>query len=540
MAAGTFADELCLRLGKVRVLNMLRISQIRCGIDERFTADHIGRKLRCMPADIRGFEIERESLDARGEELFYTYTVLADVRNESRYLKRKDVAEGRKEVYRLPEAPVSFERPVIAGYGPAGMLAGLILAECGMAPIIIERGRPVEERTGDVERFFREGILDPESNVQYGEGGAGTFSDGKLTARNRSILVGKVLEEFVEAGADPAVMYQAMPHIGTDRLRLIVKHIREKTIRLGGEIRFSEKLEGLRIEQGRLTGAVTDKGVIDCSTVLLCLGHSAHETYRKLYEQGVFMSQKDFAAGVRVEHPQELIDRNQYGRYYGHPALGAASYRLTHKSANGRGVYSFCMCPGGIVIPSSSEEGGLVVNGMSYAARDGRNANSAILVQIPRRDFDRGHPLDGFAWQRKLEEKAYREGFRAPLQNIADYIGGKVSSEAAIPSSYPRGTFFCDMESLFPEAAAASLKEGLLAFDRKIPGFVSGIMVGMESRSSSVIRLDRGTEGESLSAAGVFPCGEGAGYAGGIVSSAADGIRQAENVIAWYRGRHVK
>ena len=518
---------------------MLRIHQIRCGIDETFGKEHIARKLRCPPEHILSYEVERESLDARKEELAYSYSVLAQVRNETRYLKRKDVSEGVKEEYRLPETPSDFTRPVVCGYGPAGMFAALILAEAGMKPIVIERGKEVSGRIRDVERFFREGILDPESNVQYGEGGAGTFSDGKLTARNRSVLVYKVLQELTEAGADPAVMYQALPHIGTDRLRDVVRNIRKKTISLGGEILFETKLTGLDLAGSRVRGVITDKGVIECDTVILCLGHSAQETYRKLFDQGIVMKQKDFAAGVRVEHPQVMIDENQYGKWYGHPALKPASYRLAHQSRNGRGVYSFCMCPGGVVIPACTEEGRLVVNGMSYSARDGKNANSAILVQIPRSDFDRGHPLDGFAFQQRLEKNAWVPGFRVPAQNIADYIENRESSRLVISPTVPHGTILYDMHALFSEDVNASLAEGLQAFDRKIPDFAGqGIMAGMESRSSSCIRLERDESGESVSISGVFPCGEGAGYAGGIVSSAADGIRQAEHVTAYWRKRN--
>ena len=516
---------------------MIRIHQVMCPLTEAPDRKHIAKKLRCSPQDILSFEIERESLDARGDRLSFSYTVLADVKRPERFLRMNDVSEGKKEVYRLPlPAEKAAGRPVVAGFGPAGMFAALILAEAGMRPVVLERGKPAEERAKDVEAYFREGILDPESNVQYGEGGAGTFSDGKLTTRiKNNVRIQKVYEELTEAGADPRIRYQARPHLGTDALQKIVPEIRKKILSLQGEVLFGCRLESLDIRNGKLQGVYTSKGYIPCTDAVLALGHSAHETFSSLLSQGIVIEQKDFAAGVRVEHPQAMIDRRQYGEYAGHPALSAASYSLTFRSSNGRGVYSFCMCPGGIVIPVSTEEGTLAVNGMSYSQRSGQNANSAILVQIPKKDFDRGHPLDGFRAQKALEQKAYRDGFRAPAMNIRDYMEHRVSQETVIPSSFPRGILTEDMHRLFSDPVNASLHEGFLDFDRKIPGFIqNGIMVGAETRSSSPVRMVRSDSGESISCAGVYPCGEGAGYAGGIVSSAVDGIRQAENIIRRY------
>ena len=512
---------------------MLRIRQIRCPVSEKLNKEHIAKKLHCSPDEIRSFEIEKESLDARGDDLHYSYTVLADVRNSHRYLKRKDVTEGKKEIYQLPEYLKNHEeRPVVVGFGPSGMFASLILAECGLKPIIIERGKPVDERTKDIQEFFQNGILQRDSNVQFGEGGAGTFSDGKLTTRMKNIRVSKVMQEFIEAGADPAIAYEHRPHLGTDVLRNIVRNIRNKILSLGGEIQFETKLLSVETASGKITGVRTDHGKIPCSYVLLCAGHSASDTYSTLFEEGISMIQKDFACGVRVEHHQILINQNQYGRYAESPYLGAASYRLAYHSQNGRGVYSFCMCPGGQVIPASTEEGSLAVNGMSYSARNGKNANSAILVQIPASDFDHGHPLDGFTFQKQLEKLAYRDGYVSPAENIRDYVSHASPSSPVLASSYPRGIQMEDMHGLFSDAVNASLEEGLKAFDHKIQGFVSkGIMVGMESRSSSPIRIPRDENGESISVKGFYPCGEGAGFAGGIVSSAVDGIREAEHVI---------
>ena len=510
---------------------MLKITQIPVHIGDKLSKEHIARKLRAHSEDIRSFEIDRESFDARGEEPHFTYTVYADVVNETKYLHRKDVTCEEKERYVLPPQGTYRERPIVVGFGPAGMYAALILAECGARPIVLERGCDVDERTKQVEAFFTTGKLNPESNVQFGEGGAGTFSDGKLTTRVKNIRIRKVLEEFVEAGADPAIMYEHRAHLGTDKLRFIVKNIREKILSLGGEVHFSTGVRSLILEDGTVVGVHTNKGDFYAHYVILAAGHSAADTYRTLLDQGVCIEQKDFAAGVRVEHPQELIDRSTYGKYAGHPDLGAASYQLTAKTSLHRGVYSFCMCPGGMVIPASTEEGTLAVNGMSYSARDKANANSAILVQIPKADFDHGHPLDGLAYQHELEKKAYRPGFKAPAQNIRDYMTGNVS-DLVIATSYPRGVVLEDMHALFSTEVNAALTEGMRTFDRKIPGFIDkGIMVGMESRSSSPIRLPRDENGVSVSVSGLYPCGEGAGYAGGIVSSAVDGIKQAERVI---------
>ncbi len=516
---------------------MLKIHQVKCPVGKQLDEIQIARKLRCRPEDIQSFQIERESLDARKEELQYAYTVYVEVKNENKYLKQKDVVSGKPEVYQMPSAPKNMtDRPVVVGFGPAGMFAALLLAEAGCRPIVIERGKNVDARTKDVNRFFTDGTLLEESNVQFGEGGAGTFSDGKLTTRMKNIRVSKVLDELVEAGGNPAIRYQQRPHIGTDVLRVVVKNIREKILSLGGEIYFETKLESLMIENHVVTGLRTNRGEIYSGHVLLCAGHSASDTYEVLYGQGIKMIQKDFAAGVRVEHPQTLINENQYGKYANHPSLGAASYQLTYHASTNRGVYSFCMCPGGQVVPASTKQGTLAVNGMSYAARDLPNANSAILVQIPTSDFDHGHPLDGFAYQAQLEKRAYRKHYHAPSQNINDFIHNTQSKTLVLDSSYPLGTEIEDMHGLFSTEVNQSLTEAFQAFDHKIPGFQQqGIMVGMESRSSSPIRIPRDEKGESLSLGGFYPCGEGAGYAGGIISSAVDGISQAEKVIASYQ-----
>ncbi len=511
---------------------LLKINQIKVPVGNTLSIEDIAKKIHAPNHDILSYEIERESLDARDKTLVYSYTVLAKVKNPEKYLKRKDVIQGKDEKYQNPQKLNTSQRPVIVGFGPSGMFAALLLAECGCKPIILERGSSVEERTKDIQQFFANGLLKKESNIQFGEGGAGTFSDGKLTTRMKNIRVKKVLEEFIEAGADPAIAYQHRAHIGTDVLRILVKNIRKKIISLGGEIHFNTRLDEIEIKDHKVCAAITNKGTFDCNYLILCCGHSASDTYETLYNQGITMIQKDFACGVRVEHPQTLINKNQYGEYANHPALSAASYSLTYRSSNQRGVYSFCMCPGGVVIPASTEQKTLAVNGMSYSKRDGKNANSAILVQIPTKDFDHGHPLDGFQFQKQLETQAYIDLFNAPSENIKDYIEHKAPSSLRIESSYPRENILTDMHQLFSDDVNNSLEEGFKNFDHKIPGFIEqGIMVGMESRSSSPIRITRNNNGESISLHGLYPCGEGAGYAGGIVSSAVDGIRQAENVI---------
>jgi len=514
---------------------MLRIHQIKCGLDEHLDQKMVARKLGCPADAVRSYAIERESLDARRDSCMFSYTVLADVRQPERYLHLKDVQTADERPYEIPVAAhMPVHQPVIAGFGPAGMFAGLLLAEAGLKPLILERGAMAKERQSDVQNYFSGGPLNPESNVQYGEGGAGTFSDGKLTTRIKDDRVRKVIAELIEAGAPEKIAYEAHPHLGTDRLVDIVTAVRHKIIRLGGEVRFHERLEGIRMQNGRLSAVLSSNEDIPADCLILCIGHSARDTYEKLYAQQVFLEQKEFAVGARAEHPQILIDRNQYGRFCGHPRLEPAEYHLTHTAANGRGVYTFCMCPGGIVIPSASEPETIVVNGMSYSARNGKSANSAILVQVSRSDFDHGDPFDGFRFQHELEARAWQlaQGTQAPAQNITDFLRNETGRSLVQDSTYPLGTCLCNLRDLFPQEINDAMADGLQAFDRRIPGYVrQGILVGLESRSSSPVRLLRQADGQSVSTPGLYPCGEGAGYAGGIVSSAVDGIRQAENYI---------
>ncbi len=514
---------------------MLQINQISCSLDESLSKDHIAKKLRCPIDDIQEFEILKESLDARKGSISLIYSVLAVVVNENRYLFHKHVSLGVRKEHQSPllKSPLSY-RPIIVGFGPTGLFAALTLAKAGCKPIILERGKDVDNRVLDVQEFWNTGNLNVESNVQFGEGGAGTFSDGKLTTRIKDTRVFAVLDALIEAGADPSIRYLAHPHIGTDKLRNIVKNIRLEIIRLGGEIHFNTRLDSFEKKEDDYL-LYTSNEIFKTKSVFLCLGHSAKDTLATLHKNKLFIEAKNFAVGVRIEHKQQFINQCQYKQFNNHPRLGAAEYRLTHTASNGRGVYTFCMCPGGFVVPSSSNKNCVVVNGMSESQRNQENANSAILVQIPTTDFYQSSPLDGFKFQEELEEKAFILGgssYQAPCQKVEDYLAKKVSYSSTLNSSYALGVHFTDLHSLFSDEVNQALHEGILAFDRKMPGFAkNALLTGVESRSSCPIRIPRDTSLESLSHPNIYPCGEGAGYAGGIVSSAVDGIRCAEQLI---------
>ena len=508
---------------------MIKASNIKCPVNTVINRQYLAHKLKIKESDIISFTILRQSLDARSSQVLAQYAVALELHNEKHYLKNKDFEPYTPYVYELPVCTRNDVRPIVVGFGPSGMLAGLILAEAGMKPIIIERGGPVEQRIKDVDTFWKEKKLNPDCNVQFGEGGAGTFSDGKLTTRIKDDRVHKVLEEFIEAGCDEKIAYEANPHIGTDKLRDMVRNIRQKIIDLGGEIRFNTRMKDLHMEEGQLKGVITDEGLISGEYVILCLGHSAVDTISTLSSR-ITITPKNFAVGVRVEHPQSLIDQVQY---HGHDLGEPASYHLTHTAQNGRGVYSFCMCPGGVVVPSASEEGTIVTNGMSYSDRALPNANSAILVQIFIDDYFHGDPLDGFAYIRDLERKVFElgEDYKASVQNISDFIND-TDTDLVLTPSYAHGTVKRDMSDIFEPYVTEALKEGLLNFDKKIPGFIDqGIMTAAETRSSCPVRLLRNADCQSDIIPHLFPCGEGAGYAGGIISSAVDGIRCAEALI---------
>ncbi len=528
---------------------MLRIQQLKLpvGHTEQELREKIRKTLRIRPEELTSYQIVRRSLDARGGKLQYVYLVDAEVKRESEVLRhcKKGVEKAKRAVYQFPKSGTKrlFCRPVIVGTGPAGLFCGLALSRAGYAPILVERGQCVEERVKTVENFWKLGILDAQSNVQFGEGGAGTFSDGKLNTlvkdpagRNQ-----EVLKIFVEAGAPKEILYEQKPHLGTDLLVGIVRHMREEILRLGGEIRFGCQMTDLVLEKGAVRGVVLQEEgkaseVLETEQLVLAVGHSARDTFAMLKARGVPMQPKAFAVGVRMEHPQSMISESQYGK--GYPScLPPASYKVTRKSESERGVYSFCMCPGGYVVNASSEEKMLAVNGMSYQARDSRNANSAMIVTVTPKDYEGTDVLAGVEFQRKLERAAFCLGDgRIPVQLFGDFCQNVASTALGQIEPCMKGAYvLSNVRSIFPKELSQALKEGIEGCEALIPGFArkDALLSGVESRTSSPVRIIRAEDLESQ-ISGLYPCGEGAGYAGGITSAAMDGLKIAEAIAKKY------
>lgn len=533
---------------------MLRIHDINLPLDytEEDVKQKAARFLKVQPEDIRSLSVFRRSVDSRKkQDVHFVLTVDVDVAgDEARIRKRCDKRRVEASVFYhyvpVENRRVSEFRPVVAGFGPAGMFCALTLAEAGLKPIVLERGHDAETRTKDVQNFWQHRKLDTRSNIQFGEGGAGTFSDGKLTTGIKDPRQNKVMTDFVRFGAPEAILYTNYPHIGTDNLVHVVKNIREEIIRLGGEVHFGCTLTDLIIANGFIHGVtyMEENGTerdLETDCVVLALGHSARDTVTMLYRKGIRMMQKPFSVGARIEHPREFIDRAQYGGAAGHPALGAANYKMACHPPHGRGMYTFCMCPGGMVVNAASEEGGIVVNGMSEYARDGENSNAALLVGIEPEHFPDEHPLSGFDLQRQMEQKAFALGggdYTAPAQLVGDFLKGQPSTKlGAVKPSCPTGTTPSDIREVLPKAVTDIMAEALPMMDRKLKGFAmpEAVLTFPETRSSSPVRFLRDDffecclNGEPLG--GAYPCGEGAGYAGGIVSAAVDGIRVAEAIL---------
>lgn len=500
------------------------------------------RALRCRRSDLKKVWVYRRSVDARKKEnIKLSYTLAAEVEED---VKINISAAVRPLQESLPEftpgSEVLQHRPVIVGFGPAGIFCGLMLAREGYRPIILEQGAPMPQRVADVEHYWKNGVLNTASNIQYGEGGAGTFSDGKLMTRINDGFCRLVLQELVDHGAPEEILVQAKPHIGTDLLRNVVVALRKEIIDLGGEVRFHTEVTDILLENGKIAGVVTNEGEIPCECVVFAIGNAARGLFRRSLQRGIAIESKPFSVGVRIEHLQHNIDEAMYGRMAGHPLLGHAEYQLSQRdAATGRAVYTFCMCPGGVVVPSASEENTIVTNGMSYHGRAGKNANAALVVSVDQRDFG-SHPLDGMLFQQQIETAAYAAtgSYRAPVQTVGRFLAGESGAAfGGVQPTYAMGTEPCDLRTLLPQFVTEQMASGLAVFGRRIAGYDTSdaVLTAPETRTSSPVRLPRGEDRQSISTPGLYPCGEGGGYAGGIMSSAVDGIHTAEAIISRYR-----
>lgn len=503
----------------------------------------VSKKIRINISDFKAFKIVKESVDARKKpNISLVYSVMVEIHGKVKVGDDSDirVLEDTPEEPLVPGNIRLIQRPIVIGTGPAGLFAGLILAQNGYKPLLLERGECVEKRTEIVSKYWRTGELDAETNVQFGEGGAGTFSDGKLTTRINDRRCSMVLEELYKSGAHEEILYKAKPHIGSDVLKTVVANMRKRIIEYGGEIRFNSKVTSIAVKDGKTRGVkINGSEEISAQAVVLAIGHSARDTFKSLYEGGISFVQKPFSIGVRIEHPQEVINRAQYGEAANHPRLGAADYQLFQKFSQ-RTVYSFCMCPGGIVVASASEPGTVVTNGMSEFARDRENANSALVVSVEPGDFGESHPLAGIEFQRNWERLAFEIGGRsnsAPIQRLEDFIDGRASTFLGpVRPSYTGNTELSDINSCLPSFVTKHMKESIGYFDKRLEGFgmKDALLTGVETRTSSPVRIPRGDTLEAEGVRGLYPAGEGPGYAGGIVSAAVDGIRIAEQIIKTY------
>ncbi|MBE6648347.1 MAG: hypothetical protein E7614_02365 [Ruminococcaceae bacterium] len=519
---------------------MIRIRNVRLSPHE----DESCLKSKCekkLGFGISSYTIRKKSLDARRKgDVHFLYTLDVICKNEERVLKQvssADIFAHSEEEYKIPEGKPSETRPIVVGFGPAGMFAALALAEAGFKPLVIERGEDADSRKESVERFHKFGLLNEESNVQFGEGGAGTFSDGKLTTSNSDVRIGYILKQLVKYGAQKNILYDAKPHIGTDVLINVVKGIRERIQSLGGEVKFNSKLTDVKISDGRLKGIeINGNEFIECEKLILALGHSARDTFEMLLKRGLPMEQKAFAMGVRIEHSQKFINEAQYGKFAKY--LPAADYKLICHLPSGSSAHTFCMCPGGYVMASASEKGGIVTNGASESKRDGTNANAAILVPLKPNQFPSSDILSGALWQREIERSCFvagGENYFAPCQSAKDFINGITTKNfGSVTPTYRPGVTFSNLNNVLPTEITSVLKEALLEFDKRIPNYAdeNAILTAPETRSTSPVKMPRNELRESP-IIGIFPCGEGAGFAGGIMSAAVDGIKCAESIILY-------